>query len=200
MKMREREHPEQRTIYESNPTLIEIETGTIVALVSNSIVFVFYSTLDGHDLLAPRLIKIPSDTTFIGRRNKTTDREQMILVTKNIIVKFDNEILTSHFQIDGVGIERDHAQIQNQRGIVTMIPKGETRCNGKLMTTPWILQHGVRIQFGRSLTFRFYDPFVIYRSKSRLKTQKSIYHSLPILSENDNHSKISTPKEIINSR
>lgn len=95
--------------------------------------------------------------------------------------------------MEGNGIERDHCLLQNQQGLVTLIPRGEVYCHEKLMTTPWILQHGAIIRFGRALTFRFYDPLVFEqilsqsRQRRSLSEKKSVmYTSLPALPINAN--------------
>lgn len=89
------------------------------------------------------------NTSWIGRAHKSRET-----------------YLSNYIIIEGTGIDRDHCLIQNQRGTITVFPKGETRYQDQRMTTPFILEHGQRIRFGRSLTFRFYDPLAVDQIKS----------------------------------
>ncbi|CAF4448592.1 unnamed protein product, partial [Rotaria magnacalcarata] len=66
--------------------------------------------------------------------------------------------------IDGVGIDRDHCTIHNQNGIVTLTPRGEIWLNGKLVSTPFVLQHGSLVCFGRNSTFRYCDPQFVQKT------------------------------------
>ena len=64
-----------------------------------------------------------------------------------------------------MGIDRDHCTIHNQNGIVTLTPRGEIWLNGKLVSTPFVLQHGSLICFGRNATFRYCDPQFVQKTK-----------------------------------
>lgn len=63
-----------------------------------------------------------------------------------------------------MGIDRDHCTIHNQNGIVTLTPRGEVWLNGKLVSTPFVLQHGSLICFGRNSTFRYCDPQFVHKT------------------------------------
>ena len=61
------------------------------------------------------------------------------------------------------------------------------------MTTPWILQHGAIVRFGRALSFLFYDPLVVEKILSQSRQRRSLsekksamYTSLPALPVNAN--------------
>jgi hypothetical protein len=47
---------------------------------------------------------------------------------------------------------------------VTLTPRGEVWLNGKLLSTPFVLQHGSLICFGRNSTFRYCDPQVVQKT------------------------------------
>ncbi|CAF2535617.1 unnamed protein product [Rotaria sp. Silwood2] len=119
---------------------------------------------DGTDLPTPHVFKIHSNTTYI----------------------------------DGVGIDRDHCTIHNQNGIVTgwvtagwfcptLTPRGEVWLNGKLVSTPFVLQHGILVCFRRNSTFRYCDPQFVHKTimkttnliqtKTQLNGDKSSIHS-----------------------
>jgi len=100
---------------------------------------------DGTDLQTPRVFKIHPNTTYVGRDAKAGLGKQ-------------------YFYIDGVGIDRDHCTIHNQNGIVTLTPRGEVWLNGKLVSTPFVLQHGALICFGRNSTFRYCDPQFVQKT------------------------------------
>ncbi|CAF2382178.1 unnamed protein product [Rotaria sp. Silwood2] len=108
---------------------------------------------DGTDLTTPRVFKIHPNTTYVGRDAKAGIGKQ-------------------YFFIDGVGIDRDHCTIHNQNGIVTLTPRGEIWLNGKLVSTPFVLQHGVLVCFGRNSTFRYCDPQFVH--KTSVKTSNII--------------------------
>ena len=56
--------------------------------------------------------------------------------------------------------------IQNQNNIFILIPRDEISLNGKLISTPFILQHGILISFRQNSTFRYYDPQVIRKQQN----------------------------------
>ncbi|CAF0761282.1 unnamed protein product [Adineta steineri] len=117
---------------------------------------------DGTDLSTPRVIKIHPNTTYVGRDAKAGTGKQ-------------------YFYIDGVGIDRDHCTIHNQNGIVTLTPRGEVWLNGKLVSTPFVLQHGSLICFGRNSTFRYCDPQFVTKTtmkpKPQINGEKSVIHN-----------------------
>jgi hypothetical protein len=47
-----------------------------------------------------------------------------------------------------------------------LIPHGEIWLNGEIISTPFILQHGAIICFGRNSTFRYYNPQSIHKTQS----------------------------------
>jgi hypothetical protein len=100
---------------------------------------------DGTDLTTPRVFKIHPNTTYVGRDAKAGTGKQ-------------------YFYIDGIGIDRDHCTIHNQNGIVTLTPRGEVWLNGKLVSSPFVLQHGSLICFGRNSTFRYCDPQFVQKT------------------------------------
>ncbi|UJR35275.1 hypothetical protein I4U23_028039 [Adineta vaga] len=116
---------------------------------------------DGTDLPTPRVFKIHPNTTYVGRDAKAGVGKQ-------------------YFYIDGVGIDRDHCTIHNQNGIVTLTPRGEVWLNGKLVSTPFVLQHGSMVCFGRNSTFRYCDPQFVNKTTVKPKVQlngdKSVTH------------------------
>ncbi|CAF3461693.1 unnamed protein product [Rotaria socialis] len=103
---------------------------------------------DGTDLTTPRVFKIHPNTTYVGRDAKAGTGKQ-------------------YFYIDGVGIDRDHCTIHNQNGIVTLTPRGEIWLNGKLVSTPFVLQHGSLVCFGRNSTFRYCDPQFVQKTSTK---------------------------------
>ncbi|CAF0787688.1 unnamed protein product [Adineta ricciae] len=107
---------------------------------------------DGTDLATPRVFKIHPNTTYVGRDAKAGVGKQ-------------------YFYIDGVGIDRDHCTIHNQNGIVTLTPRGEVWLNGKLVSTPFVLQHGSLVCFGRNSTFRYCDPQFVNKTTVKPKVQ-----------------------------
>ena len=148
----------QETALDVNPT-VSIQDRTINDHLS---MFVEVKT-DGTDLTTPRVFKIHPNTTYVGRDAKAGMGKQ-------------------YFYIDGVGIDRDHCTIHNQNGIVTLTPRGEVWLNGKLVSSPFVLQHGSLICFGRNSTFRYCDPQFVHKtaiksSKPQINGDKSSVHS-----------------------
>lgn len=45
-----------------------------------------------------------------------------------------------------------------------MTPRGEIWLNGKLVSTPFVLQHGAMVCFGRNSTFRYCDPQFVQKT------------------------------------
>lgn len=87
-------------------------------------------------------------------------------------------------QINDSGIDRDHCAIENQNGVVRVIPRGDVRLNGKLISVPFALEHGAFVCFGRGSNFRYIDPQVVQRMKrTRLPNPEkpSLYSSAPAL-------------------
>ncbi|CAF5120183.1 unnamed protein product, partial [Rotaria sp. Silwood1] len=119
-----------------------------------------------------RVFKIHPNTTYVGRDAKAGIGKQ-------------------YFFIDGVGIDRDHCTIHNQNGIVTLTPRGEIWLNGKLVSTPFVLQHGSMICFGRNSTFRYCDPQFVHKTAMKtsniIPTKPQIHGDKPTI-----HSSLST--------
>jgi hypothetical protein len=153
----------QETALDTNPTP-SIQDRTINDHLS---MFVEVKN-DGTDLTTPRVFKIHPNTTYVGRDAKAGIGKQ-------------------YFYIDGIGIDRDHCTIHNQNGIVTLTPRGEVWLNGKLVSSPFVLQHGSLICFGRNSTFRYCDPQFVQKTtikpsnlistKQQLNGDKSSIHS-----------------------
>ncbi len=124
--------------------------------------------------------------TSVGRDAKAGIGKQYFFVNIYFISKF---LKNKKIQINGNGIDRDHCTIQNQNGCVTLIPRGEIRLNGKDISTPFVLQHGALICFGRNSTFRYWDPNSAQKTKftSKKNQKKSfVYSSAPSLSTKTN--------------
>ncbi len=124
--------------------------------------------------------------TSVGRDAKAGIGKQYFFVNIYFKGKF---LKNKKIQINGNGIDRDHCTIQNQNGCVTLIPRGEIRLNGKGISTPFVLQHGALICFGRNSTFRYWDPNSSQRTKLISKTNRKksfVYSSAPSLSTKTN--------------
>ncbi|CAF3620661.1 unnamed protein product [Rotaria sordida] len=141
-------------------------------IINNQLPMFIEINHDSTDLLTPRIFKLYPNTTYVGHNTKSAIGQQ-------------------YFYIDGAGIDRDHCTIENQNGTVTLIPHGEIWINEKLISTPFILQHGIVIRFGRNSTFYYCDPQFVQKSKlisGQRKQQNEdnlfVYGSLPILSMN----------------
>ncbi|UJR10573.1 hypothetical protein I4U23_014773 [Adineta vaga] len=142
---------EDRTINDQRPMLIEVN-------------------YDGTDLLTPRICKLHSNTTYVGRDTRAATNKQYLF-------------------IDGSTIDRDHCIIENQNGLVRLIPRGEVSLNGKVVSIPFTLQHGALICFGRNILFRYVDPRIaqkIKRIRIENPVKSSVYSSAPVLSAKTN--------------
>jgi hypothetical protein len=48
-----------------------------------------------------------------------------------------------------------------------LTPRGEIWLNGKLVSAPFVLQHGSLVCFGRNATFRYCDPQIVQKTNTK---------------------------------